>query len=347
MKNSILTVLAGLGAMTQINADECTSCFESNYRAGDPLDPCCVTAGYPYPATTELCGWDFYVDGEWIYWKFGNATTDFWGFRVSTAGTPTTTEDLTFNESYQSGFRVGAGVDLGPVVFDVRYTRWSRDLHQNFTAGTNEVLRLGIPGINTANLSSVSHKDNMTMNWLDATVVKPIYVGERMTLDLNYGLLTSWMTRKKDIAAIQTNTIPGTVTSDDKMWTTGPEVGIRSKGLMNWGFYVEGSFAGSLQYGKWTTNKSTVYFSNIANINANASYNNQSMHFLYPYVDSKLGLGWQSYFCDDWHVDIVATYEVLFMSPGPHSAPGGVGGQPYRSMTGDFHGFSIAGKIDF
>jgi hypothetical protein len=347
MKNSLLTVIAGLGVLSQLSADECKTCFEPNYLAGEALDPCCITVGYPYPATTELCSWDFYVDGTWIYWTLGNSTSDSWGTRTTLTGSPILIDEITFDEKYHSGFRVGAGADLGPVVLDLKYTYLYRNFEQNYTAGSNDVLKSNTPSVATALLSSINIKDTNNLNFLDLSLIKPIYISERMTLDLGYGLLGAWHHKHRHMAAVQTNLIPGTIDCQDKCWSIGPEVNIRGKGLLCWGFYVLGSFEGTLQYGKYTTNKTDIYFSNLANISANASFNNKNMYYLYPLVESQIGLGWAMYFCDDWRVDFNGTYDVMFMSPGPNNINGGVGQQPIRAPIIDLTGFTLSGRIDF
>jgi hypothetical protein len=109
------------------------------------------------------------------------------------------------------------------------------------------------------------------------------------------------------------------------------------------GFYLLGGFDGSLQYGKFSKSKARIYFPNIATALANGDYNNKSSYFIFPYADSRLGLGWQSYFCQTVHVDLFAAYEIQFLSPGPTTNNNGLG----RSPVGDSSGFNISAKVDF
>lgn len=354
IKKYFASALVGLGIthmqfhpnQIQANEEYCeTSCCEM--IAGDPLDPCCINGGYPLPATiAPSCGWDIYAKGDFIYWStlaplFGNI-----GRRVDTLNGATTT-NLFLNHKYKPGFRVAIGADVGGVVLDVTYIRYHAHLSSRFTAGANQAIQFvfyPLPELNNINFSNYRPTLNFDLDSVFITLQKPIYAGKGLIMSLNYGLLMQWEGQKYRIDATTSNPLPavaGLVTTNHKGFVAGPDIEIRAKALLPWGFEVIAGvdLAGGIAY--MYKGISTASFPGALPPQTLKTHGHV-MHFQ-AFHNGEIGLGWSDYlWCDRLYANLSVTYNFLYQHVFNYGT--------FENMTltsYSIHGWAIGGRLDF
>lgn len=365
IKNIVAFTLASLGIfhLQSLTADECCDdfpCCESPIIPGLPLDANCIPAGYPYPGAYQPCNsWDLYVRGDFLYWSLLQLTLQPSAQKLSFDGLNIDT----YNQGgpYKPGFRVSIGFDLDSVLLDLTYTRVHSKKTKHFQAGENDGFRIifaapsivGVP-ILFSRLEAESHVD------LDMAVLslqKPIYLGERIILNLNYGLMGLWQGQTWNFIGtalpFQTEfffTDNGTVFADHKAWSIGPNLNVYASALFPWGFQAFASAGLSLQYASLYKSVQTTSFPNVPAVIDNTSVKTDG-HVIHMQAShgGEIGLSWGSYlWCDKYHFDISASYTIFYI----HNFVGGVVLSPFATdyLTLDsinVHGFAVGGRLDF
>lgn len=374
IKNTIASTLFGLGiaqmtflpAQTDIKEESTYSPCCAEIVPGEPLDPCLIAAGYPYPATiTPCCGWDIYAKGDFLYLaassenqntNLGNLTLDG--------------RDLVWfpqTISYRPGFRVSLGADLGSVVLDLSYLRYHSHNTSTFRARDNSGIYTGLAPPDFFSglfLGFTPFFQNVRSTWhLDFDVgsislQKPVYMGKRIIMNLNYGLLGVWTGSKWNIryAALVAPLPPGGVTSDGfaranaKSWAIGPSLGFSAAALLPMHLKAIASIDLALQYGYITKMNQINSFPAIPRpFISGASIDSQKASGLQAYHMGEIGLGWGDYFaCDRIHVDLSLTYNFFYQhiyNYGFALNPTFVEGLYLVSYT--VHGIAIGGRLDF
>lgn len=374
LKKTITTTLIGLG-LTQLQNPICANedstefpCCAPTVVVAEPLDPCCINPLYPYPATISLCdGWDVYAKGEFIY--YSSMADTYWN----------TVTDITFDDSeydyfsqkapYRPGFRISIGADVGDVVLDLTYLRYHPHTTTHFSTKNNAGLSLnyiaptilaeafGQPLVLFQNVKSSFH---LALDYGILSLQKPIYMGKRIILNLNYGLLGLWTRQKWEMtctalanpAALPpfTATSNGVSTANHKSWAVGPNLGFKAIGLLPWNLSGIFNLDISLMYGSCTK---AVLMGNFPQApfpiaNNSIGQKDHSAH-LEAFHSGEIGLGWGRYLCcERYHVDLTCTYNIAFQhifNYGIPFLPTGLEGHTLTSYS--FHGLAIGGRLDF
>jgi hypothetical protein len=374
IKNTIASTLFGLGIaqMTFLPAQTDTI-EESTYSPccaeivpGEPLDPCLVSAGYPYPATiTPSCGWNIYAKGDFLYLAATSEALNTPFGNLSLDGTDLTWFPQTI--SYRPGFRVFLGMDLGSVVLDLSYLRYHSHNTSNFRARSGGGITAGEapPDFFTELfLGFTAFFQNVRSTWhLDFDVgsislQKPVYMGKRLIMSLNYGLLGVWSGSKWNFryTPLQAPLPPGGVTSDGfaladaKSWAIGPNLGFAAAALLPMHFKAIATIDLALQYGYTTKMTQVNSFPAIPRpFITGQSIDSQKAACLQAYHMGEIGLGWGDYFgCDRFHVDLSVTYNFFYQHIydfGFAQGPTFVQGMFLNSYT--VHGIAVGGRLDF
>jgi len=359
-KKSIATVLIALGCT--LFADECCETL-----VGQPLDPCCINPMYPYPGAISLqCGWDIYARGDFLYFS---SLVDSYVNTVSDIAFDLSETRYLFQKSpYRPGFRVSLGVDLDAVVLDLTYfrhhahttthfnTRANGGIVINYIAPTILSEVFGQPRVFFQNVKSSRH---LNFDYGILSVQKPVYMGKRIIMSLNYGLLGTWMQQKWNFDAAALTVPPpfaagvtsnGNARANKKSWGVGPDLGFKLTGLLPWHLKAIFNVELSLMYGKCTKTFSMGSFPAVPLPVANNTINEKehSSH-LEAFHSGEIGIGWGDYFaCERIHIDLYATYNFLFQhifNYGIPFSPTGLDGMSLSNTS--LHGIAIGGRLDF
>lgn len=355
-----------------LTADEESSefpCCEAAIVVREPLNPCLLNAGYPYPATINpSCGWDIYAKGEFLYL----ATSVDIPFYVAIESTfdNLTSVSLFQATPYRPGFRVALGVDLGPAVLDLTYLRYHAHTTSRFQAGNNRgiILTLAAPNILNITAAPVTFgnvRSGCTFD-LDSFIIslqKPVYMGKRICMNLNYGILGLWNGVKWNINCLAlTNPPPGLLTSngfvksDHKAWAIGPNLGVTAKGLLPWGFQGIVSINLALQYSSMYKGFTRASFPTAVDPTGapliqdnNAVKSKGSVPFIQAAHGGDIGIGWGGYFaCNKYHLDLSLTYNFIYQHYFDFGfALFNLVGDAFAQGAYGMHGISVGGRLDF
>jgi len=335
-------------------------CCESPIIVGQPLDSSCINPGYPYPAAFKSCNsWDIYVKGEFLYWSLQPLTLQLSAQKISFDGQ--TLDSYVQGAPYHPGFRVSLGLDLDSVILDFTFTRVHSKKTERFQAGPNDGFRpvFAPPSIqNTpilfSRLEATLFKD------LDIGIIslqKPVYLGKKIIMSLNYGLAALWFGQKWEFTGTALPfqspdffTDNGTVFANHKAWYVGPNLSVRANALLPWGFKAIASLDLFLLYGALYKGIQTSSFLNVPDIIDNTTVKTKgSVPISGASHGGAVGLGWGRYFwCDRYYIDLSVSYILDYH----HIFVGGVVFSPVASdfLTLDsfsVHGLAVGGSLDF
>lgn len=320
IKKQLICGLFSLAAMQSfLQADECC---EPAVIAGEPILCDEIPAIYPYPASVLLdCGWDFYVTGDFIYWKAYSNAAEIGIRNIANNGSRL----LYIKDHYRPGFKVGLGVDLGALVLDAQYIRWHHSYKTNYSANPGESITpvsftaqvvgiAALPGFQELRSKWKFHFDQILV-----TVQRPVYVGTNLVANIAVGVIADWVEEDTFINGI--NEVdglnpggPGSVIGLFKRWGVGPVLGLRSMALLPCGFRFIGNVDVHLAYLEWKGH-TTLAFPPFNPLNA---FINSTERYKKP-VDywragssNAIGLGWESYLaCQQYHVYLAVTYDLI------------------------------------
>lgn len=336
---------------------------------GDPLPTGQFPVGYPYPATIKpSTGWDVYATGNFLWWK-PYALTALYAQETTTDGA--VSRILYFKNNYHPGFKVALGANLGPVLGEVQYTRFHYTGTTHHSAESGHVLTPAVlaafilpfgptanpqPNVPT-NLGAYRHiKGHMKFDYdtLKVSAIKPVYLGRKLTLNAQYGLIGGWETHVLNIECRDAilDGSNGFANGQHKYWMIGPFAGLKAKALLPWGFRAIGKMELALCYLKYTESH---FKDSFPLLNAFAfplvigSYANQTTKYKEPIdawkpqMDAGLGLGWDSYLAGDkLHLDISVSYDFITQS---YSTPTTLT-EAFLDDT-NLHGFNVQCQLDF
>lgn len=364
----VFNTIIGLGMTHMLIADEepdmvcCPSVI-----VGEPIDPCCINPVYPYPANYDPCnGWNIYAKGEFLYLSSiidthqnpaGHATFDKseieWGFQK----TP-----------YRPGFRVALGFDLGSVVLDLTYLRYHPHTTSHFSARDNGaiILTSANPGLLApafgqpqAFFQDVTTTMHIFLDMGLISLQRPVYMGKKIIMNLNYGIMALWAGEKWHITATALNnpippqvgfTSNGVTTSLHKSWAVGPNLGFTGTALFPCHFQVYGNIDLSLQYAvAYKTDSSSTFPNYPFPLGNNILRQRGDAAHIQAWHSGELGIGWGDYlFCDRYHVNLSVGYNWLFQhifAYNPAFNPSGVDLLFYTSFS--VHGIGVSARLDF
>jgi hypothetical protein len=359
-------LLIALGMAQMLLADEVPDmdCCPS-VIIGEPLDPCCINPIYPYLATFSPCnGWDLYVKGEFLY--LSSVVDNYKTPALDTLPNLSDADILTIKAPYRPGFRVSAGIDLGSAILDATYLRYHPHTTSNYSARENGGIVLGffspsvfqnIFALQLPLFQNVKISSHLSLDLGLISLSRPVYIGKRIMMNLNYGILGIWVGQKWRVDTIALNNpAPPVVTGtgiykvNNKSWAVGPNLGFTATALLPCHFQVIGNIDLALQYGSEYKSDSSTAFPGFPSPVGNYSIrqNNDAAH-LQSWHSGELGIGWGDYFCcNRYHVNLSISYLWLFQHIfllNPLITP--FVESPTVPTNFSMHGISISGRFDF
>lgn len=351
--------------LSQINANEDSceyTCCEPTIIAMEPLDPCVIASGYPYPATISPCdGWDFYVKGSLMYLGVGSDPNAFTAQRTSFDGLKT--KNLFQKTAYLPAFDVSLGFDLGSVVFEANYFRYYHHNTSHFSAGNAAAILLtgAAPGsfaLPPVVFERVKAKSTFNIDRLIVSLQKPVYLGNRIIMSLGYGLRTLWVEQKYDFICSGfpfpppngNPTSSGFTKTDHQSWSTGPDLLLRAKALLPWHLRALVDLDLAIMVGTLTKGFQTTSYPNAPAVVNNTTVKiDKHPHFIQAFSGGQIGLGWGNYFaCDQYHVDFTFSYTFeynhMFVFGFPFLPPAVA---DLTQAPWLMHGFVLSGRLDF
>lgn len=358
IKKYIASALVGLGITqmhfhpNQLAAEETNSeptyCEPACCIVGhEPLDPCCVNAGYPLPAAiAPECRWDFYVKADFLYWSQLDPIIGNIAKKIDTLNGATTT-NLFLNHRYRPGFRVAIGTEVNGVVLDATYIRFHAHYSSRFRAGPNQAIQpvtLPLIFLFNANFSEYQPDAHLDLDSLFLTVQKPVYTGKSLIVSMNYGLNLLWQAQKYRIRAITSAPLPavaGLIITDHKAFCAGPDLAVRATALLPWGFefMAQIDLGGGIAY--QYKGISSESFPGALPPSTNTTHG----HFVHfqAYHNGEIGLGWSDYvWCNRYRINLQVTYNFFTQHIFYF---GTFEGHPISSYS--IHGYAIGGRLDF
>ncbi|HSX25893.1 MAG TPA: Lpg1974 family pore-forming outer membrane protein [Chlamydiales bacterium] len=326
-----------------------------------------------------------FVDASFTYWYAGEEGLAIASNGVLSSGTEffaKHTQTLFQSFDYKPGFKVGAGiVGYHDWMIHAEYT-WFRG--QNTThSGAPLSAAVSTAGIATTTASSgtavwvvndwflqgtptqalagsaVSSTWRLSMDLIDAVASRPYYQGCRFIVAPFGGLRAAFIRQSMTVNLTEsTGLFSGAIPSQpiqsrnhSNSWAIGPRVGCDSRWLLPMGFRLEGDFAASLLYTRYTSVK---HSEDIASTTFNpgpytASYSGYSC--LRPEIDLGLGFGWGKYlYNQDYHIDFSADYDFMFFwsqNMMRRLLDDTLTGTGPNSSDLYLHGLTLTGRFDF
>lgn len=341
-------------------------CCECPIVPAYPLDPCCINAGYPLPATISPCGgWNLYAKGDFLYWSVGLDIIQNFAQKLTLDRRDT--KNFFHNAPYRPGFRVALGVDLGSAVLDFTYIRSHHRTHHHVSAGPNEMTQLvfaapsiafGPPTLPQLVFSNIRSSLQLDVDWGVLSLQKPVYFGEKIIINLNYGLAMVWTGEKWDYRCTALGAPPplgaatttGFVSTNHRSWSIGPNLGCNAIALLPMGFKAIANVHLSIQYSSEYKGITTTSFPAIpfTTFNTNLKSKGSIPHFQATH-GGELGLGWGGYFCcERIYLEFFATYAIHYQHVELVGFPVSETAVDLLGLVGyNMHGISIGGSINF
>lgn len=313
--------LLALHALVQGETYSNDSCCEPPLLPVEPVLCDQIPAIFPYPASVHFdCGRDMYVTGDFIYWTAYSDAAEI-GFRNTIDGG---TRLLNIKDHYRPGFKVGCGIEIADMIVDVQYIRWHHSYKTNYSSADGESITpfsfsdqvLGIafiPGYAQLTSQWTYHFDQVLL-----TFQKPIYIGYRFVLIAGIGVIGDWVKEDTLINGINEVFGPapgvnGFVKGNFKRWTVGPALLLHSKVLLPCGFRVISNLDLNFCAAQWK-GKAQLSFPPVNPANPFANSIEKYKHpvdYWKAGAATQLGLAWESYLCDNYHVYLGLTYDVI------------------------------------
>ena len=320
---------AGIAEAQQVAKHNAKQNNEGCFYPGDmPLNLSNPT--YNYPAAVDFPDqFGAFVDASYIYWYAGEGGLDVASVAVMQGGgniiPPNTKAQILFPSfEYSSGFKLGfgwmPGVDHWVLRADYTYVR--QKVNSNYSApsqpnGTG-VLYLtswfaqSSSGANQAlACKSLRSNWNLGIDWVDATLSRPHYMGRDWTVTPFGGLRSSWIRQSYHITL---NTIlntagPGELTSKNHShsWGIGPRGGVEWHWLAPAHFRFQGTFGGSLLYTKYSTLSHVEDPLTVRT--APVSFYLENPTFLQAMAEASFGIGWCAYWGNSVRFDLSMEYD--------------------------------------
>jgi hypothetical protein len=371
LKNELKAALAILGTIVPCvaQADQAMNSNQAQqqpgYNSGEMVKAGQLPGAYNQSAT-YMCdnGWDVYVTGDYLYWKWQQDT-----FQIGTLVSQTTGDSDGFGNanavfqdpSYKSGFQVGLGFNMHGMDdwnLYAEYTWYKNTSHATTTGSSTTGLVLPSGAFRgdqhlvaeAALDTTLSTEAKMNFSALDFLLARPFYFGKKLTANFSAGLTALWITQK-----LTASTSAGTtdLVSDLAMasssyarqtsWGLGPKFGLDSNWLLGYGLKVMANVSASVLYTRYMTNVNSTTTVGTATATGN-SVGLDNYGTLRPVTEMFLGLGWGSYFCDNgFHFDLSVGYD--FNVYWNYNMAYATSTQSVGSMY--LHGMNIRARFDF
>ncbi len=299
---------------------------QPGYNSGDAIKAGQLPGGYNQSATF-MCdnGWDVFVTADYIWWDWvqdTNMSLGYTGINGTTLSVATNPSLMV--PSYASGFQVGMGFNMKGMDdwnFYAEYT-WYKNSGDNSASSDLAVTSPAIDIDASASASSTIHYNNA-----DFLLQRPFYFGKKLTSNFYAGLKALWINNRYNVSGsgtfdvlddIFTTTRAGSFSATEKVtsWALGPKFGLDTNWLLGYGIKILTNISTSVLYTRYTSSASATVdaeldvLSTPVDLSASPSGGISNYGTLRPVLETYLGLGWGSYFCDnDFRFDLSVGYD--------------------------------------
>ena len=257
----------------------------------------------------------FNINASYIFWQPKEAGTELALMFTDTLYSDIACDSVIyFDESYKSGFKVGAGyfMPYDDWELNAEYLWFHNSHHKSYIVNSSEyllptwgeILNVIDPAYNCKGKWTLI----MDMGRLDIT--HPIYVGKKLLIDINCGIKGGRIDQKH---YTYYNLISGDYEQSNwksDSWLIGPKLAIFSKWMMSTSFFISANFSSSLFYQKFDVKgnqKGTDTFLESVKILISQKYST-----LNPSIEFLLGLGYTKSFCNNaYNFMIKAGYDFV------------------------------------
>ncbi len=352
---------------------------QNSFNQGESLKKDQYPAAYNAPAGIALnnsSGTSYYFDASFLYWYAIEQ-----GLDIATSATFVMTSNLTMQSSptdngqvlsldyaYRPGFKVGFGINSNEWMLSTEYTWIRQHAAVSKNAPNTDV---GIPIWVCSNwfqsltnnnqvlaASHISSKWNLGMDLLDLSLGRPFYEGRSLTVAPFGGLRAAWIRQKLLVSLTEepgsvNNFPPQPIKSHNASysWALGPRMGFNANCTLPQGFRVEGNFAASLLFTRYTSVTHKENAADALSLPHTLKSSIKNYNCLRPILESGLGIGWGSYLSNQrYHIDFSADYDFSFfftqnaMVSLMDQFSDGVSGAHGNLML---HGLTLTGRFDF
>jgi len=328
LKNELKAALAMLGAacvpfavQADQSMDNSQGAQQPGYQSGEMVRAGQLPGAYNQSAT-YMCdnGWDVFVTGDYIWWNWTQDTGLLDGSgNVSNVGTVLRSNRENMKPGYASGFQVGLGFNMHGM------DDWN--LYAEYTWYKNSGNSLGrtlIVDDEDTVLFATSDSSNARIKYdnLDFLLQRPFYFGKKLTATFATGLKALWISEKRtlNVDAVVGDLgdlflLRGDLDLYRKVtsWGLGPKFGIDTSWLLGYGIKFLSNISASVLYTDYTATSDVGIFGDALDVFPfDAASRKQVSNYgtLRPIVETYLGLGWGSYFCDNnFHIDLSVGYD--------------------------------------
>ena len=280
-----------------------------------------MVAGYNAPAwAMKDQNWNGFVGASFIYWLASEDGLSV-GRRIPAdrSGTaPTLNEKILLQDfTYKPGFKVFAG--FGSSSFDnwkfgAEWARLHQTTHSHYVFdGVNDAILLEswVHLLNPLAFATQANSSwKLHLDLLDFVVMRPCFLGKRVTIAPLFGLRTAWIDQDFSVLYQFASITPmeGKFRSDS--WGLGPLVALIGNWELGSGFAILSKMYGSFLYTSYTTLSlfETIHDTDFAATSVNADYG--PYRTVRPNAGIGLGFSWGHDFCNDrYRFDFSATYD--------------------------------------
>ncbi|MGL5627001.1 MAG: Lpg1974 family pore-forming outer membrane protein [Candidatus Rhabdochlamydia sp.] len=277
----------------------------------------CLEQGFGVDGITNPPGmpltrnaWGFQVSADALLWQLQED-----GLTYAVEATPSGLEAHSVKQKYNWGFRIGLDWTLPHDNWDIAAT-WTHlisNRHGSHTTDGSNIL-IKAQGYGDGPLSSTdvdfifttgSSKYHNRLEQISLNLGREFFISRWVTLRPFFGLRADWLRQRlrTSYSGIPETTLISQITQQkNKWWGIGIESGLNTQLNFCGGFSLYGNVATAIEYGlqKLSLNESGI---------VDASFG-RSYHICRPILDLQLGLGWDSYFCEDrFHLGLKLGWE--------------------------------------
>ena len=323
-----------------------------------------------------------FFDASFIYWYAGEEGLKIASNGVSNSGVSYFAYDTKVSSQsfdYHPGLKVAAGIMANhewTVLAEYTWLRGKSTHHSGARSGTESTEGTAAASSGTSvwvvddwflqgtssgqalSGSNVSSSWRLALDLIDAVASRPFYQGRSVVMSPFAGLRTALIRQSMTVNLTESAGLfaslpsqPITSHNHSNSWGIGPRIGCDASWLLPMGFRLEGDFAASLLYTKYTSVK---HSEDIASAGFNPGPYTASLHdysCIRPMAELGLGFGWGQYIYNrDYHIDFSASYDfMMFWSQNMMRKllDDTLTGTSPSSADLYLHGLTVTGRFDF
>lgn len=350
---SLFGVSFAQGTTETVHPVQSTECVKTCSPCEDRIPDMCPHYNHSARIDTR-CSWDVFVWGKFLYWQPREEGLDIVSFHADNNGNTTGLIEMNFD--YKPGFKVGAGAnfDHDEWVGYAEYTWLHLTDSMSATAPDGGHLNAGPLWLNnlTNDGLSVNAKWNLKLDYLDAGLSRPYYLGRRLTIAGFCGARAAWLRQRVSgtfVAQLVAPFFPLDTDSRSKSWRIGPRAGLMSFWNLGCGFNLTGNIAMNILYTDYKIKYVADQFLNGV-FTPNAFDAKIKIKYLRPWAEMGLGINWGTYLNQDrFHLDFSAEYDfhVLWSENVLIGYPIRMGNLPFNPTDLYIHGLTLTARFDF